>query len=43
VQQPDGELIRVMITHVTDEEVTLDNHPLAGKALMFDVELMGIG
>ena len=43
VQQPDGEVIRVMITHVTADEVTLDNHPLAGKALMFDVELMAIG
>ena len=32
-----------VITEVNDEEVTLDcNHPLAGKTLNFDIELMSI-
>jgi FKBP-type peptidyl-prolyl cis-trans isomerase 2 len=43
VQSPEGENIRVMITNIADEGVTLDNHPLAGKALHFEVELMAIG
>lgn len=43
VQGSEGDYIRVMITEVNDEGVTLDNHPLAGKALHFDVELVEIG
>jgi len=43
VQQPDGSVIQVIIAHVGDDEVTLDNHPLAGQSLFFDVELVGIG
>ena len=42
VQSQEGDYIRVMITEVTDNGVILDNHPLAGKALHFDVELMEI-
>ena len=35
--------INVPITKVEGEKVTLDaNHPLAGKALVFDIELVGI-
>jgi peptidylprolyl isomerase len=41
--QKDGSVIVVMITKVTDTTVTLDaNHPLAGKDLTFDIELMKI-
>ena len=43
VQASEDEFIRVMITNVGDEGVTLDNHPLAGKALHFEVELVAIG
>lgn len=43
VQQPDGSNIQVVIAHIGDDEVTLDNHPLAGQSLFFHVELMAIG
>ncbi|HER00148.1 MAG TPA: peptidylprolyl isomerase [candidate division Zixibacteria bacterium] len=43
VQAPDGNKMNVVITEVQDETVTLDaNHPLAGKTLLFDVELVEI-
>lgn len=33
----------VEITHIEDEQVTVDgNHPLAGEALTFDVEVVGL-
>jgi FKBP-type peptidyl-prolyl cis-trans isomerase 2 len=36
----DEQTMVVTITGVSDEEVTLDaNHPLAGKALTFSIEL----
>jgi peptidylprolyl isomerase len=39
----DGSTIVATITKVTDTSVTLDaNHPLAGKALTFDIELVKI-
>ncbi|MGB8509427.1 MAG: peptidylprolyl isomerase [Pyrinomonadaceae bacterium] len=42
MQLPDGNQIPVTITEVTDTHVTLDaNHPLAGRKLVFDVELVG--
>lgn len=38
---PDGNEIPVAITEVTQDSITLDaNHPLAGKKLIFDVELV---
>jgi len=41
--QPNGEPINVMITQITESAVTLDaNHPLAGKDLTFDIQLMEI-
>jgi peptidylprolyl isomerase len=44
IPQPEGQPIPVVITEVTDETITLDaNHPLAGKTLIFDVELVEIG
>jgi FKBP-type peptidyl-prolyl cis-trans isomerase 2 len=43
LKQPDGNSVVVIITKVTDDTVTLDaNHPLAGKTLTFDIELMEI-
>ena len=39
----DGQKLIVTITEVTDETVTMDaNHPLAGKDLVFEVELVEI-
>lgn len=38
-----GQVIPVEITEVKEESVILDaNHPLAGEALIFDIELMEI-
>lgn len=43
VNQPDGQPIPVRITEITDAELTLDaNHPLAGKDLTFDIEVVSI-
>jgi peptidylprolyl isomerase len=43
VTQGDGSILLLMITKVTEETVTLDaNHPLAGKALTFAIELLKI-
>jgi len=40
---PDGKPIAFVIREVHDEEVTIDfNHPLAGKNLNFDVELIDV-
>jgi len=38
-----GQGMTAVITEITEEEVTLDcNHPLAGKTLNFDIEVMSI-
>ncbi len=43
LNQPDGQAIPVQITKVEDEEVTIDaNHPLAGKDLTFNIEVVEI-
>ncbi|MGG7568408.1 FKBP-type peptidyl-prolyl cis-trans isomerase [Rhodovulum sp. DZ06] len=43
VQTPDGQAVNVVISEVTEDAITLDaNHPLAGKALTFEVELVAI-
>lgn len=43
MSQPDGRSVAVEITNVTESKVTLDaNHPLAGKTLVFDLELVEI-
>lgn len=41
--QPDGRKQLLVIAEVKGEEVVLDgNHPLAGKDLIFDIELMEV-
>tara|TARA_B100001109_G_C18864141_1_gene475877 strand:+ start:5869 stop:6297 length:429 start_codon:yes stop_codon:yes gene_type:complete len=41
--QPDGRKQLLVIAEVKGEEVVLDgNHPLAGKDLVFDIELMEV-
>jgi peptidylprolyl isomerase len=43
MQSPEGQVIPVTITEVSDTEITLDaNHMLAGKDLTFDFEITGI-
>lgn len=43
VQQPDGSVLLVTIIDLTPQSITLDaNHPLAGKDLTFDIELIEI-
>ena len=42
-QGGDGKVINLTVTAVQDESITVDgNHPLAGKALNFDIELVDI-
>ena len=41
LRQPDGGMFEVTVTKVEDDGVTLDaNHPLAGKDLVFEIELV---
>jgi len=41
--RPDGTTLSVIITTVTETQVTLDaNHPLAGQDLIFDITLVEI-
>ncbi len=43
VRQPNGGIIDLVVTEMNEDTVTLDaNHPLAGKTLIFDVELVEI-
>lgn len=43
VQTSEGNTIPVVVVEVTDSEVTLDaNHPLAGKDLTFEIEIVSI-
>jgi peptidylprolyl isomerase len=40
---PDGQTMQFMVTEVAEETITVDaNHPLAGQALSFDIELVEI-
>lgn len=42
-QTPDGQQIRLTVTDVKDETIVVDaNHPLAGKDLTFEVEVLEI-
>jgi len=43
VQQPNGSPVIVKVVNITDDFVTFDaNHPLAGKNLTFQIELIEI-
>ncbi|MCH8566777.1 MAG: peptidylprolyl isomerase [Balneolales bacterium] len=43
LQQPNGQPMPVVISALTDSHITLDaNHPLAGKDLTFDIELVAV-
>jgi FKBP-type peptidyl-prolyl cis-trans isomerase 2 len=43
IQSPTGEVTRVTVAGVQDNSVTLDaNHPLAGKDLKFEIEVVEI-
>lgn len=43
VQTPSGEPLEVVVVEATEAAIVLDaNHPLAGKALTFEVELVEI-
>lgn len=43
MKNPNGDLIRVVVSEIKDDTVTIDaNHPLAGKDLTFDLELVSI-
>jgi peptidylprolyl isomerase len=42
-QSPDGGVANLVVTSVQEDSITVDgNHPLAGKALNFDIELVSI-
>ena len=43
IRRSDGNFFPVMVTEVTEMNITLDaNHPLAGKNLIFEIELVEI-
>ncbi len=43
MQQPDGQALPVVIAEVNEDHIVLDaNHPLAGKDLSFEIELVEI-
>ncbi|MCH5719166.1 FKBP-type peptidyl-prolyl cis-trans isomerase [Niabella hibiscisoli] len=43
MSDPSGQQFQVVVTEIKEDAVTLDgNHPLAGKDLIFDLELVGI-
>ncbi len=43
-QDPEGNTVRLTVVEFDDQTVTMDaNHPLAGKDLTFELELVAIG
>jgi peptidylprolyl isomerase len=43
VEQQGGNMVNVVITEVSEESITIDaNHPLAGKDLTFDLEIVKV-
>ena len=44
MQRQDGSQINVVVAGISEDQVTLDaNHPLAGKTLVFEIELVEVG
>jgi len=42
-QSPEGQVMNLTVTGIEDDAITVDaNHPLAGEALKFDIELVEI-
>jgi len=42
-ESPEGQVMQLMVTAITETTITLDaNHPLAGQALSFEIELVDI-
>ena len=42
-QGPDGQVLNLVVAEVREDSITVDgNHPLAGQALNFDIELVSI-
>ena len=42
-RSPEGQVLNLVVTDVADDSITVDgNHPLAGQALTFDIELVEI-
>jgi peptidylprolyl isomerase len=42
-QSPEGQVMNLTVTEVGDDNITVDaNHPLAGEALTFDIQLVEI-
>jgi peptidylprolyl isomerase len=42
-RSPEGHVMNLVVTEVADETITVDgNHPLAGQALTFSIELVEI-
>lgn len=43
IQQPDGSTARVSVSEIGEDTVTLDaNHPLAGRELTFEIEVLDV-
>ena len=43
MSQPDGRTVTVVVTDVSEASITVDaNHPMAGKDLTFEIELVAI-
>jgi peptidylprolyl isomerase len=43
IQQPDGQVLLVKVLDITESDITFDaNHPLAGKNITFDIDLVAI-
>ncbi|MCP4685970.1 MAG: peptidylprolyl isomerase [bacterium] len=43
MSQPNGQPLNVTVINIVGDSITLDaNHPLAGKTLVFDIELVAV-